>query len=64
MILREMVKEQEAMPYRLVGGTYISFSHDMFRFFKELESGEFSSSSWFVRTHFPLSADRLIATVP
>ena len=29
-----------------------------------LESGEFSSSSWFVRTHFPLSADRLIATVP
>jgi type I restriction enzyme S subunit len=29
-----------------------------------LESSEFSSSSWFARTHFPLSADRLIATVP
>jgi hypothetical protein len=29
-----------------------------------LESSEFSSSSWFARTHFPLSADRLLATVP
>ena len=40
VILREMVKEQEAMPYRLVGGTCISFSHDMFRFFKEEFSNE------------------------